>query len=66
MVSGWMENGNIMNYLEVIPDQNPFSLVSTLYFTLVEVTESRRSWRMQPMAYNTCINTTLFTVISKE
>jgi len=66
MVSGWMENGNIMNYLEITPDQNPFSLVSTSYFTLVEVTDSRRSWWMRPMAYNTCINTTLSTVISKE
>lgn len=29
VVSAWMENGNIMNFMKVTPDQNPFSLVST-------------------------------------
>ena len=29
MVSPWMENGNIMNFLKYNPEQNPFDLVST-------------------------------------
>ena len=52
MVSVWMENGNILNFMKATPDQNPFPLVGIPHFES-GIAHPIGSSLMWPMDYNT-------------
>ena len=64
MVSVWMGNGDITNFIKTTPNQNPFSLVGTLDFICCLSDPTRSSWT-RLMVYNTYTNATLYTATSK-
>ena len=55
MVSPWMENGNIAEFLRKDSRANPLKLVCTMFHFVRFFIESSHSWRTQHAVFNICI-----------
>lgn len=65
VVSPWMENGNVVDFLRENHEANPVKLVCCAKIPPRFLADSCRSWKSPSKAYNTSTRSALFMVAFK-